>query len=635
MAIRIQEAPFDPGAELNALAELADGAGAIVAFTGLVRSAPDDPIASLTLECYPEARHEPDRQAGSPGAGRFSLIESIVIHRYGTLRPGEPIVQVMTVAPHRGAAFEAAQFLMDYLKTDAPFWKKARRPMPAAAGSMPVPPTTRPGRAGVDRRARPAAATIGARMACGAALSAHLTWNWRLRRILAVLAMLAALQTGSLADARSLPFACDGALPDCLLHEATAAAEHVGGMARDEIQFAIAVALGHLGRFDAAMQAAANLTAPRTLADAQGEISIAAARAGDFDRAYAIALAIADARDVSPRTAAFETLAIAQARAGQIDAAFDTVAAITNPYRRSEAQAAIALAAAQEGDIPGAMRAASLVGTNYWFSPNQHQLLIASGVVARSGGFDHFWFYEAMANIAQTQARHGDILGALQTARSIPDAAGRSQAAARIAAVQAEQGDIDGALATARRVEVPYGDLEALVAIARSKAGAGDFAGALEIASELVTAYGHSGGLEAIAVEQAKQGRFDDSLKSTARIWDVETRTKALAGIARTLVQRGQVDEALTVVGMIQSDEARPLLVKDLAVLLAADGKVARALEMAAEFAGRRNYLDVVVAIALAQAGAGDLDGAIATAIGIEDTEMRAIALAGTAPFAA
>lgn len=55
---------------------------------------------------------------------RFALIETVVIHRYGTLRPGEPIVQVMTVAPHREAAFEGAQFLMDYLKTDAPFWKK-------------------------------------------------------------------------------------------------------------------------------------------------------------------------------------------------------------------------------------------------------------------------------------------------------------------------------------------------------------------------------------------------------------------------------------------------------------------------------------------------------------------------------
>lgn len=71
---------------------------------------------------------------------------------------------------------------------------------------------------------------------------------------------------------------------------------------------------------------------------------------------------------------AFETLAIEQARAGEIDAAFDTIAAITNPYRRSQSQAAIAMAAARAGNIPDAMHAASQVGTNYWFSPDQHQL---------------------------------------------------------------------------------------------------------------------------------------------------------------------------------------------------------------------------------------------------------------------
>jgi molybdopterin synthase catalytic subunit len=124
MSIRIQEAPFDPGAELNALAELADGAGAIVAFTGLVRSLPDDPIETLTLECYPELALNQIGGMVAEANTRFALIETVVIHRYGTLRPGEPIVQVMTVAPHREAAFEGAQFLMDYLKTDAPFWKK-------------------------------------------------------------------------------------------------------------------------------------------------------------------------------------------------------------------------------------------------------------------------------------------------------------------------------------------------------------------------------------------------------------------------------------------------------------------------------------------------------------------------------
>lgn len=124
MPIRIQEAAFDPGAELNAFAELTEGAGAIVTFTGIVRSTPDDPIAALTLECYPELAINQIGEIVAEAHARFALLDEIVIHRYGTLNPGEPIVQVMTLAPHREAAFEAAQFLMDYLKTDAPFWKK-------------------------------------------------------------------------------------------------------------------------------------------------------------------------------------------------------------------------------------------------------------------------------------------------------------------------------------------------------------------------------------------------------------------------------------------------------------------------------------------------------------------------------
>jgi len=124
MGIRIQEAAFDPGAELNAFSELTEGAGAVVTFTGLVRSTPGDSITSLTLECYPELALNQIGAIAAEAHTRFGLLDEIVIHRYGTLNPGEPIVQVMTLAPHREAAFEAAQFLMDYLKTDAPFWKK-------------------------------------------------------------------------------------------------------------------------------------------------------------------------------------------------------------------------------------------------------------------------------------------------------------------------------------------------------------------------------------------------------------------------------------------------------------------------------------------------------------------------------
>lgn len=131
MIVRLQEAPFDPGAETNAFIGATVGAGAAVTFTGLVRSQPGDPVTALTLECYPELAQSRIEKLVAEASARFSLIDAMVIHRFGTLSPGEPIVQVMTLAPHRQAAFEGAEFLMDYLKTDAPFWKKEATPQGA------------------------------------------------------------------------------------------------------------------------------------------------------------------------------------------------------------------------------------------------------------------------------------------------------------------------------------------------------------------------------------------------------------------------------------------------------------------------------------------------------------------------
>lgn len=128
MSVRIQTEPFDPGAETNAFLELSAGAGAAVTFTGLVRSRPDDPVSTLTLEAYPELATAQISKAIAEAVTRFGLIRASVIHRYGDLPVGEPIVQVMTLAPHRQVAFDGASFLMDYLKTDAPFWKKEATP---------------------------------------------------------------------------------------------------------------------------------------------------------------------------------------------------------------------------------------------------------------------------------------------------------------------------------------------------------------------------------------------------------------------------------------------------------------------------------------------------------------------------
>lgn len=122
--IRITTGPFDPGAEANRFQQAHTDAGAMVTFTGLVRSLPQDPINALILECYPELAENEIAAMRSAAIARFSLADAAIIHRHGRLVPGETIMMVMTLAPHRQAAFEGAQFLMDYLKTDAPFWKQ-------------------------------------------------------------------------------------------------------------------------------------------------------------------------------------------------------------------------------------------------------------------------------------------------------------------------------------------------------------------------------------------------------------------------------------------------------------------------------------------------------------------------------
>lgn len=122
--VRVREGPFDPGAETNRFLAGVEDAGAAVTFTGLVRSEAHAPLQTLVLDCYPELAQAQIEALIQSAIERFHLVKAEVIHRFGALQPGDPIVQVMTLAPHRRAAFEAAEFLMDHLKTEAPFWKK-------------------------------------------------------------------------------------------------------------------------------------------------------------------------------------------------------------------------------------------------------------------------------------------------------------------------------------------------------------------------------------------------------------------------------------------------------------------------------------------------------------------------------
>lgn len=121
--ISIQAQSFDIAAETAALAEASADVGAVVAFTGFCRDE-GGRLSALELEHYPGmAEAEMARLAGE-AEGRWPLIGLTIIHRYGLIRPGEPIVLVLAASAHRRAAFEAADFLMDYLKTHAPFWKR-------------------------------------------------------------------------------------------------------------------------------------------------------------------------------------------------------------------------------------------------------------------------------------------------------------------------------------------------------------------------------------------------------------------------------------------------------------------------------------------------------------------------------
>lgn len=126
--IRVTAEPFDPGAEANAFQAVHVGAGAMVTFTGIVRSRPEDPISALILECYPALAVNELAAIRDAALARFGLIDAGILHRHGRLVPGETIMMVITLAPHRQAAFEGAQFLMDYLKTGAPFWKQEETP---------------------------------------------------------------------------------------------------------------------------------------------------------------------------------------------------------------------------------------------------------------------------------------------------------------------------------------------------------------------------------------------------------------------------------------------------------------------------------------------------------------------------
>jgi len=126
MRVLVQEAAFDIGAETSAFVAKVGGAGAVVTFAGLVRDNGGQ-LSAIQIEHYPGMTERAIAGLMAQAQGRWSLVDALVVHRFGRLGPQEAIMMVATAARHRAEAFAAAEFLMDYLKSRAPFWKKEIR----------------------------------------------------------------------------------------------------------------------------------------------------------------------------------------------------------------------------------------------------------------------------------------------------------------------------------------------------------------------------------------------------------------------------------------------------------------------------------------------------------------------------
>jgi molybdopterin synthase catalytic subunit len=127
--VRVQEGDFDTGRELEALTQGRRDVGAVASFVGLVREANDGArVSAMTLEHYPGMTEKALQGICAEARARWDLIDTLVIHRVGALKPGDRIVLVGVSSAHRGDAFAACEFIMDYLKTRAPFWKREDTP---------------------------------------------------------------------------------------------------------------------------------------------------------------------------------------------------------------------------------------------------------------------------------------------------------------------------------------------------------------------------------------------------------------------------------------------------------------------------------------------------------------------------
>ena len=129
MTVRVQREDFDVGAEIAALRRANPKIGAVASFVGIVRDVNDGgAVQEMTLEHYPGMTERAIEEIIGQARGRWKIYDALVVHRVGTLEPMAQIVLVIVTSSHRGDAFAACEFIMDYLKTRAPFWKKEKTP---------------------------------------------------------------------------------------------------------------------------------------------------------------------------------------------------------------------------------------------------------------------------------------------------------------------------------------------------------------------------------------------------------------------------------------------------------------------------------------------------------------------------
>jgi molybdopterin synthase catalytic subunit len=129
MSVRVQTEDFDTGAEISCMRLARRDVGAVVSFVGQVRDINDgSEVSTLTLEHYPGMTEKALEAIIDQAGARWDIFDALIIHRVGTLQPTDQIVLVVVSGAHRGEAFAACEFIMDYLKTEAPFWKKEQTP---------------------------------------------------------------------------------------------------------------------------------------------------------------------------------------------------------------------------------------------------------------------------------------------------------------------------------------------------------------------------------------------------------------------------------------------------------------------------------------------------------------------------